>query len=546
MPENEQLDEPQPNFTGSAHDMRRLVAEIAKRKSEGIRLYRPMPRQDAFHRSFAKERILIAGNRGGKTICAASEVARALLRCDPYKKYGDQPMVWYLVGKSSKEVGQVMYKYLFKPGAYRIIRDQETNEWRTFRPQDPADVARRHLSRPSLPLIPHRAYDMGRISWESKKDLLPKFVPLHNGSEIHFFTANGLPPQGTRIDGAWFTEEIPQRDWYIEIAARLIDNNGWFIWDGTPQVGTEQFHRLHERAEEQIEKNIQPRTVEEFQLSTTGNVYGNQEALALFKDKLEEDDYDIRVEGEFAFASGKIYPEYSSILHEEPYREIPAHWTRYIAIDPGWQIAAALFLAVPPPDEDPGLWAYDEIYAKDCTAVQFGKEMKTRARDQEIYQILIDWQHARKHEMIGKTIAEQYSEQLMVQQVHSTLTGYEFTIANSNVMSGIEAVKFWLRSHGQKPRLRVLRDKCPNLVWEFKHYQKKRVQGIILDEPNSKRRTHLMDCARYLAHADPQYIQPKRPKQKPSSAYSNFLKKQKNSDRNGVPVLMLGPHGAKI
>jgi hypothetical protein len=51
--------------------MREVQAELASRRLESLRLYRPMPHQEEFHKCMASERIVLGGNRGGKSLAVA-------------------------------------------------------------------------------------------------------------------------------------------------------------------------------------------------------------------------------------------------------------------------------------------------------------------------------------------------------------------------------------------------------------------------------------------------------------------------------------------
>ena len=57
----------------------RVASEIAKRRIEALNLYVPQPTQDDFHKCTAPECMLQGGNRGGKSLAAFIEDARAVL-----------------------------------------------------------------------------------------------------------------------------------------------------------------------------------------------------------------------------------------------------------------------------------------------------------------------------------------------------------------------------------------------------------------------------------------------------------------------------------
>lgn len=523
-------------------ELRRIMAEIANRKVEGLKLYRPMPFQQAFHDSMVSERIIRGGNRAGKTLAAAVEIARAITGQDPMDRYPKKNGVCYCVGKDGREVSQVLFQLLFRPGAFRIIRDTYTKEWRSYDPENEQDKSRFLQSRPSLPLVPKRLIQS--IAWEDKKTNLPKQVSMTNGWQVHFYSSNGKPTHGTSIDLAWFDEEILDRDWYGEVAARLVDRMGRFIWSATPQAGTERLYALYERAMDQIEKNVQPRTIEHFFCTIDGNKHMTPEAREQFTGKFMEDEenYRVRVGGEFAIISGRVYKEYYPKLHEIDPFPIPQGWTRYVAIDPGRQVCASLFAAVPPPGEGDYLYFYDELYIRDCSAADLGREMGKKAKTQQFRLFLIDMHEARKHDSgSGKKIVEQYTEQFKKNNVKSTVTGYEFLPGNDNTAAGIESVKFALRMRENGlSKIRVFRT-LTNFIKEIKHYRNKRIGNDFIDDP-VKKNDHLMDCARYLVQYNPTWIAPKKSEERPSGAYKFWLdNKAKERKKHGNQGLVLGP-----
>lgn len=529
-----------------AQRLRQILLERAKRKIEGLRLYQPMVMQEAFHSSRAPERILRGSNRAGKTLGAAVEIARAVTGQDPHNKYPKENGVCFCVGKDGKHLGDVLWRKLAHAGAFRIIRDEITQEWRTFRPNCPKDAARVKESKPAPPLIPPRL--IKSIGWENKKENQPNLVTLTNGWVIRFFSSLGKPPQGSDIDLAWFDEEIIQKDWYPEMAARLVDRNGRFIWSATPQAGTEQLYNLHERSEEQRDRP--DRTVEEFIVLLEDNTNLTNQQKQLIAEKLTDEERAVRIGGEFALLSFKVYPEFSPILHCcEPF-QIPSSWTRYLSVDPGRQICAVLFVAVPRPDDGDFVYVYDELYIQNCDAALFGEKMATKVGHRQFESFLIDHQGARVTEMAsGITIEHQYSEALRKHRIACNTTGCNFTWGNSNVKSGVEAFRDWLRIRDDgTTKVRIFGKQTPsgfetpvpNFVWELKHYRYKREGGIVTDEPESRGRVHQMANARYLASFRPRWVRPTG-KQALSGAILAFRQKQKREGAGQNKTINLGP-----
>jgi hypothetical protein len=524
--------------TYQTDQVRRILVEKAKRQIESLRLYEPLPEQHRFHSSRAPERILRGSNRGGKTLPAAVEVARALTGQDTHGKYPLTDGRCFAIGKDGKHVSQVMYPKLFKARPFKIIRDLETGKWRSFRPL--GDCGRESECKPAPPLIPPRF--VKEIAWENKREGQPSVVRLHNGWEVSFFSSLGKPPQGSDLDLVWMDEEIVDPEWYPEMSARLLDRLGRFVWSATPQAGTEQLYALHERADD--ERGAGKPRVTEHVILLADNPHITDDAKKALSEKLNEQERVVRIGGEFLIFSFRVYPEYSPVVHEVKWFEIPKHWTRYVAIDPGRQVCAALFLAIPPKEEDLGRYLYDELYIRDCNAMEFGRQMKMKAHGQRFQTFIIDRQGSRVTEMAsGRNIEVQYSEALKHFGVSSVATGHNFAWSSEDVDAGVEAFRAWLLSGDNgKPVLRVLADRCENWKWEIKHYRYKRIKGIVLNKPEDRGRVHSMACSRYLAMYEPRWVKPTSKVGQPAGAVGVFREKQKKrKEKSRGEGVTLGP-----
>ena len=526
----------------SARTLGKALAELARRQAESLRLYEPLPTQLAFHASMAAERIIIGSNRGGKTLPAAIEVARAVTGNDPYGRYPLQDGRAYCIGRDGRHLGAVMWRKLGRAGAFAIIRDKETGLWRAYRPWMPDDYDRRSDARPAPPLIPPRF--IKKIAWDNKAENCPSLVSLMTGWEISFISSNADPSKGTDIDLAWFDEELEHEDWYAETSARLVDRSGRFIWSATPQTGTEVLYSLHERAFTQRE--CQRPTVSEFLVKLDENPHILEEQKKLLAEKcISEEDYRVRIGGEWAIHSYKIYPEYNRIVHQIPHLEPPRNWTRYVAIDPGRQVCAALFLAVHPPgtkDFKSKYYLYDELYIRDCNSDMFGRAMRDKCFDQDIRAFIIDGNMARNTDVgSGKTVEEQYAEALKRHDVRSYDTGSGFVYASDGVEAGILAVRELLRrDDGGVPGV-VVSDRCVAFDKEIRMYHNRRIAGRISDKPDPKSANHLMDCFRYLALYEPRHFE--RPvKSHGSYAVKMLREKQiRKAIKEGRETMRLGP-----
>ncbi len=529
-----------------AESTRAVFEELARRRVEALHLYEPLPLVDKFHASRAKERLLRGSNRAGKTLGATVEAARALTGRDPYQKYPAADGRAFVVGRDGKHNGEVVYRKLFRNGPFKIIRDHRSGQWRAWRPWEGDDWDLRRLAKPAPPLIPERLIE--EISWTDKRANEPNVVRLTTGWELNFFSSLGRPPQGSDIDLAWFDEEIVHPDWYPELAARLVDRDGLFMWSATPQAGTDQLYDLHLLAEDE-EGQESPRVVE-FYLRLADNPFITQQAKASLADKFRGDptQYAVRIEGEFAIISLRIFPQFSEHVHGYRYFPIPPEWTRYMAIDPGHQVAAALMVATPPPGaKAPGdfdCYIYDEVWLAGASADPFGAKVAERTAGQAFEAFLIDGHAGRQTEIgSGRNVEAQYAEAFKKYKLASAQTGSGFAWGFDDVEAGLERLRACLgvgRNGG--PRLGYCRDTCPQFERTMKRYHYKKVGTEVTDKPSQKN-AHLIDCARYLFAHGCRYRKPRDPRRRPGSALAAMeakaLRKRLKSGHAGG--INLGP-----
>lgn len=484
---------------------RAAAGEILRRRQEALRLYEPLPEQERFHASRALIRLILGGNRGGKTTPSAVEVARAVTGQDPHNKWPKEDGSFIIVGKGSTDIGKVMYPRLFmRRRNFLIIRDAATGLWRAWRPWDANDVARRTEARAAPPLIPARFVKRNGMSWYSKKDNVPRVISLVNGWELYFYSSESDPPSGYSADGAWFDEEILRgEEWVEEVMARLVDRAGRFIWSATPQNATEQLYDLHQQAEKEVEQENP--NVAEFTVHIDQNSYLPKESVEKFKERMRHRGdavYAVRVEGRFAIEGYRVYPEYGPHLHW-PRFVIPDDWTLYAVVDPGRQVCAVLFLAIPPPD-DPmhGGHKYfcDELYVKEADARKFASGMADKLRGRVPRAFIIDKQEARKHDTgSGATVEMQYSKALRKKKVYSYATNYSFSSAPADPKGNRESLREWMCPDERGfAVLRVFSD-LTNFHREMKNYHVKRDKDGLPTDEVVKKNDHLVDCAGYAA-----------------------------------------------
>ena len=506
---------------------KRILTAKLRRDLESPRIVKPLPAALAFHRSRCRRRLLVGSNRSSKTFHAALEIARIVSGSD--KKFGHDRGVIIAVGKDSDHVGDPMWTKLSRPGEYKIIFDERENRWRAVRPDpnnprelDPYDLANRDRWRDGEPLLPPRLVDWKRISWYLAKQNLPRRVPLKTGWEIRFYSSEGAPKRGIKAAGAWFDEEIINRLWYSETIARLVDQRGFFIWSATPQSATEQLLALHSQAE-------QGQGVEEFFLHIDDNPYLDREAKQEFLGSLTDpEEIEVRYHGRWLLLSLRVYPEFDERTHlveDEPGDD----WTRYVAVDPGFQTAAAVMLAVPPPGEKPyaGL-VCGEVYLRDCTPDRMAEALRDMLAGHKAQRFLIDYRMARQKQMgTGLTVAQHYAEALAEVGLSSEETGSDFDMASDDVEGRTQSLKRLLVGRSGGPTWMFHARRVPNLVRELK------AQYWRLRKPDQRQKgnDHAVHCLEYLAAEDLPYVEPPPPEEKASVVWEMYQEKQRNRRR---------------
>lgn len=450
-------------------------------------------------------------------------MSRAFLGKDPFEKYPKRNGVFFVFGIDAKHIGNVLYKKLFRAGAFKMIRDQKSLLWRAFDPTADAALAAQGCKViPAPPLIPPRFIDW--IVWDKKRAGIPSCVVLKNGTEIHFFSIEAEMPRGMDIDGAWIDEEAVKEGIIAEIMARLVDRGGRLVWSATPQSGGDQLFDLMEQAGS-IDVDL-------FHAHIWDNVHIAEEEKDAFYRRLSEDERRVRWYGEPMLSGFTVYPEFSRVVHSFPEGrgwQVPDDWARYISVDPGRQVCYVSFLAVPPSWVGNFVVIHDELHLEKCDAEMFGKELGIKSQHGVTYEAaLIDGNQCRISDMgSGKSIEDQYRNAMFAHGVRVRTGG--FTWGADDLAPGIEAVHKWLRvgSNGH-PYLRVLVENCPWFCREMLKYRYVKDQHGMPSNKVLKKNDHSCDTARYLAMANPPWVRPlARIKKDKFSSYENFLSRKK-------------------
>ena len=213
--------------------------------------------------------------------------------------------------------------------------------------------------------------------------------------------------------------------------------------------------------------------------------------------------------GSWEEMGGLVYPEFSEARHVtdrvwDPVNRrwisyIPSSWLRYRSIDHGVRNpTACLFAAVSPSGT---VYIYDEYYQEASTVSEHAKNILAKSIGQTFVWTVIDPSAYNKEGTSGVSAAYMYwQEGLPV-----------IKCKQNNYAAGIPVVKKYLTEidqDTQRPKLQILRGRCPNLIREFKEYIWREVplrRHRLKNQPEKPRKykDHLMDALRYLLVSNP-------------------------------------------
>jgi len=558
----------------------KMASEAANRRREALRLYEPLSFQEAYHRCTAKELILAKGNRVGGSLGGFVEDARAVTNQDPYKKYPVKDGICVCLGYGENHVGRVIHKFLFRPGAFKIIRDQGTGYWRVFRPwpeEQGGDAPRVHESEDAPPLIPPRLIE--DFHWESRGARVFSRCQLKTGWEIYALNSAGDPSQaqGFDVDLYHIDEDTAQAGWYEEAIGRVALTNGKIRWTALPHSRNDDILNMMERAKDQ--ESMETPTTVCLRASIWDNPFIPEESrnasIRAWRDQ-GDDVVRKRAYGELIVDSVLMYPSFGKYTHDIVCQQteyetlpqavwrkadytVPAEWCCDMIVDPGHTVAAALFIATPPPHPKLGELhvVYNELYLHQCTAAMLANEAKKASQGRQMERWIIDAHGGRLTDFgSGVRPQRQYEVELERRGLSSNMTGSHFIHGCDIIEGREESLRRWLRIQDLGwPSIYVDMQRCPNLVRELLRFKKKQQRvgsnTITLDEANRRGPCHAVECLEMAAAHGLEYVQPrssKRPNRWVQQILSGRRRREtRRSTRDGSPTsgsISLAPRGA--
>jgi hypothetical protein len=559
--------------------MREMLHELASRRVDSLRLYEPLPFQQKYHACRTKECLLMKANRAGGSLCGFVEDARAATNQDPFRKYPEKDGVIVCLGYGEGHIGRVIHRYLFRPGAFDIIQDEKTNDWRVFRPweQDeiradmPGDRGREKESLPSPPLIPKR-FIKGKIAWVKRAHFVFYRVDLTTGWSIYAANSAGNPSQfmGFDVNLYHIDEDLAQPGWYDEALPRTTKPNGFMRWTALPLAQNDDLINLTERFER--EQDTENPTTTLLRASIFDNPYLPKEAVAHnVKIWASHGDEVLRQRayGELCNNEIKVYPTFNhrTVDYRTQFTQtcklikrlngdVPEKWCRYVCIDPGHTVLALGYFAVPPSEEQ--VYLYREDYILGGDAVKFGNAMQ-RATSGAVFQAFIIDSHGGALRELGSgfTPREQFSRQLLLRNVRSVETQVDFLNGSDDIKGREMALRDALRIREDgSTKLIINVDACPNFCREMERFKKQVIQRgstrLISEDSDRRFNSHAIETVEYGISHGLRYVAP--PKNVTNKSWVDRMLDAEKAHRaryqviNGVGsdrTITLGPKGSK-
>jgi phage terminase large subunit-like protein len=433
--------------------------------------YRPLPQALRFHKSKARIRLNVGGNRSSKSYSLVQETFWRLTNTHPYcspEEQKDGITAWYAT-KSYELVGST-----FWPSLERLLK----GSWR---------------------------YD---VQWIKKQENIPRSVTVYTNTGAKSLLTFKAYEQGREtfqaaaLDLAALDEQPPQDIW-LEIITRIGSGKKLMIIAGFTPIIPQPW------MEEKVNNPGPDTEVFNYPLDD------NRVSLGGFIEDVEidgmiaewpEEVRETRRNGKWGSFVGTIFQSFSREAHVvnevdegqylffngRRYSHLPPTWRAIGAIDWGGANPFVFLWGVRLPHMDDAWYIFDEYYHRPLKQGQ--KRLEEHA--QEILR--------RTEDRWASSLARVWADHDPTNAFEMANYGLPSQPADKDVFAGIEHVQTLLmvRKDTGKPRL-FIADRCVNLIDEIRSYRW--AQGTdrrdAREEPQ-KINDHAVDACRYLVFSD--------------------------------------------
>ena len=417
-----------------------IARELERRKSTNRLLdYKPYDYQIKFHNSNATQRLLMAGNRVGKSLSGAMEMAIHLTGKYPDwwegRKFG-RPIRAWAGGVSNETTRDVCQKELVgqpdDPSAKGTGSVPLDDIGETVRkagvPNAMNSLVVRHITG-GWSRLGFKAYEMGREKW-----------------------------MGEQVDVIWLDEE-PPASIYSQALTRTADKGGSVYMTFTPEQGMTQIIAQFINDIKKGQELIQAGWDDAPHMTT--------EVRDQILQALPPHERKMREKGIPQLGSGLVFPIVEEEILCDPI-EIPTHWPRLCGIDFGWDHPTACVWIAWDRDVDT-VYVYDSYSMRQETVPVHASAINARGK-----WIPVIWpQDGRQADKgSGKNLTEQYKKE-GVNMCHDWFTnppqqGMKDGTGGNSVEAGIME----MMTRMQTKRLKIFKNQS-KMLEELRMYHRK-------------------------------------------------------------------------
>jgi len=436
------------------------VAESIAEAEDTNRLsfYDPYEYQIRFHEGrdskgrLARQRLLMAANKTGKTYCGAAELATHLTGRYPKWWKGarfNTPIQAWAAGNTTVNTRDIVQAELLgAPG------DEEDFGHGAI----PKDAIGKTERQPGIP----NAYQSVLVKHTSGRNSKLFFKSYEQGKQAWM---------GKAVDVTWLDEEPPQ-DIYSQALRASLKSGGLIYMTFTPESGMTQVIA-------QFMNNLQPHQ-QIFNATWDDAPHLDDEVKQEILAALPEHEREMRSKGIPVLGSGLVFPVKEEDI-KRPSFSIPEHWSKICGMDFGWDHPTAAVWLAHDRDSD-AIYVYDTYRKSAETPVFHAAAMKTRG-----HWIPVVWPHdGSQHDKgSGIPLAQIYRQQglnMGVKHFENPEGGQSVEAGLMNMLDKMRTSRFFVF------------DYCFDWFEEFRMYHRKDGKVIKINDD-------LMSATRYAAQS---------------------------------------------
>lgn len=449
---------PRKNFELNALQIQDLFSNALQKAAQfpGIESYVPHDSQEKFHRSEAKEKLYIGGNRSGKTVGSVAESVFRATGKHPYRQNLPVPSRGRVVAVDIED------------GIKKIVLP-EFMKWMP----------------PSL---------LKNGSFEDSYDKQSRTLTLTNSSFVEFMSYEQEVEKfaGTSRHWCYFDEEPPE-DIFNECLMRLVDTDGDYWIAMTPLL--EMSWTVDRIYEPWLKGDT---SIFVLTVNTEENPHIKMEALDRITRGLSDSEKAARREGAYLTRTGLIYaPHFSDKMYTEGGNLVPdivpnlksytKHMGFFTCMDHGWANPSVfLFCAY---NDNGTIIVFDEMYEQRKLVKDLAAQYLAHREILEIMPIYCvgDPSIQNKNAVTGTSVQSEYQEH-----------GVGIALGNNNVGAGIVRLQNMIAS-----RRLFISERCEHTLKEIREYRwdkfasSKMAQRRNAKDTPLKKNDHCMDALRY-------------------------------------------------